>query len=329
MFGDWNLVIGDFQFAACTVHITQLLMKMRICSLLPSATEILFALGLEDSVCGVSHECDYPPAAAKKHRILRSCFQSKKLSSSAIDDAVQTAVANRQSLYVIDEVALKSIRPDLIITQSLCPVCAIDTSTVTQITQQLSPAPEILSLHPHRLDDVLQDILIIGERTQRQEQASQFVRALKERLERVNDFISQTTERPRVFCLEWMEPLMASGHWIPEMVSLAGGREVLGCAGESSIKVEWNQISEQDPDVIIVMPCGFSIQRTRQEISLLTQNTWWWELRAVQNKQVYLVDGSSYFHRSGPRLIDGIELLARLLHPRFRELIPCGGVERL
>lgn len=172
----------------------------------------------------------------------------------------------------------------------------------------------------------MQDILTIGERTQRYEQASALVKNLNERLGRVNNFISQTKERPSVFCLEWIEPLMASGHWIPELVALAGGREVLGKSGKPSCKVGWSQIVEQDPEVIIIMPCGFSIQQTQQEVSLLTQEPSWWKLQAVRNKRVYLVDGSAYFHRSGSRLVDGIELLAGLFHPRFDELIPCGSV---
>ena len=287
---------------------------MRICSLLPSATEILYALGLGEQVVGVSHECDWPPDAMRKPHVIRTVIDHDHTSSQQIDRAVRLALQHRRSLYQIDEPLLQALQPDPIVTQELCDVCAIDTAQVARAISCLPHPPHVLSLHPHTLDEMLEDIHRVGEATQRVQEATQVVAALRERLTQVPRVLAGVS-RPRVFCLEWLDPPMASGHWVPEMVSLAGGIEVVGRAGAPSCYVTSEEIITAKPDILVVMPCGFSIERTRQELPMLRSQPWWQALPAVRSNHVYLVNGPAYFNRSGPRLIDGIELLATLLHP--------------
>lgn len=303
---------------------------MRICSLLPSGTEILYALGLGDQVVGVSHECDYPPDALSKLKVVRTHIESARASSDEIDDAVRRSLERGESLYRVDGEALAQVRPDLIVTQELCEVCAIDEREVSEALRHLPYRPQVVSLHPHTLEELLAEIPLVGERTGRRREAEQLVASLRERIARVRERLSGIAERPRVFCLEWLKPPMASGHWVPEMVELAGGTEVLGRAGEPSRYVTGEEVAAARPEVVVLMPCGFSIERTRRELPLLTAQPWWTSLPAVRRGRVTLVDGPAYFNRSGPRLVDGIELLAGLLHPdRCGGLIPPGSIEPL
>ena len=288
---------------------------MRICSLLPSATEVLFALGLDDEIVGVSHECDYPPEALDKPRVIRTTLDQERMASDEIDVAVREAMAHKRSLYEVDVEALCSARPDLIVTQELCDVCAIDTAAVTAVLRALPFRPQILSLHPHTLEEVLEDLRRIGEATGRLAEAQRLLASLRDRLERVRSLVADAG-RLRVFCVEWLAPPMASGHWVPEQVAWAGGVEVLGRAGAPSRYVSPEEILDAQPEALVLMPCGFPVERTRRELSLLTAQPWWKELAAVRAGRVHLVDGPAYFNRSGPRLVDGIELLASLLHPK-------------
>ncbi len=302
---------------------------MKICSFLPSATEILFALGLGDQIVGVSHECDFPPEASRKPRVI-STIVDQQLSSAEIDRLVLEHVQRRESLYRVEVELLSRLRPDLIVTQELCEVCAIDAKDVLGALRTLSFRPRILSLHPHTLSEVLDEILIIGEETQRAREATQLVRMLKARIERVRQLGSRASTRPRVFCLEWLAPPMASGHWVPEMVELAGGCEVLGHAGKPSRSVTWADIGHARPEMLFIMPCGFPIERTKRELSVLGHSPGWDELEAVKRNHVYLVNGPAYYNCSGPRLVDGLEIFAGLLHPeRAQGMIPAGAVERL
>jgi len=300
---------------------------MRICSLLPSGTEILFALGLDEEIVGVSHECDYPPQACGKPKLIHTAIEPDRLSSTLIDQAVRESIRRGEHLYQVDTEALRGAKPDLIVTQELCEVCAIDTDEVAKAIRALDHRPQLIALHPHTLADMLKDIRLIGERIDRREQAAQLLASLQARIERVKTLVAGRP-RPRVFCLEWLKPPMASGHWVPEQVEIAGGTEVLGRVGEPSRYVTWDEIAAAKPEVLILMPCGFSIERTRTELSLITEEPLWRELPAVRAGKVYLVDGPAYFNRSGPRLVDGIELLAGLLHPaQCKGLMPCGAVE--
>ena len=300
---------------------------MRICSLLPSATEILYALGLGESVVGVSHECDYPAEALRKPHVIRTVIDHEQASSEAIDQAVRTALAQHTSLYELDDDLLHQLQPELVITQELCDVCAIDSSHVARAVSRLPSQPRIVSLHPHTVEDMLEDILRVGEATDRRGQAEQVVASCRARLHDVRARVAGVMRHPRVFCLEWLKPPMASGHWVPEMVELAGGVEGLGRAGAPSRYVSGEEIVAAKPEVLILMPCGFSIERTQQELDQVTCESWWAELPAVRSGRGHLVNGPAYFNRSGPRLIDGVELLAGLLHPQqCGQFVPPSGI---
>lgn len=317
---------------------------MRICSLLPSGTEILYALGLDDEIVGVSHECDLPaprlsssgparqagyPPAVTKPRVMRTIIDQERMTSAEIDDAVRSALATDRPLFEIDEQALRDANPDLIVTQELCEVCAIDAAQVSDVVRILPKRPKMVSLHPHTLAQMLEEIRLVGQLTDRKEEAERLVGKLTERIERVKQLVAGRS-RPRVFCLEWLKPPMASGHWVPEQVEIAGGSEVLGRTGQPSRYVTWEEIATAKPEVLLLMPCGFPIGRTRRELPVIEQEPAWHTLPAVRNRQVYLVNGPACFNRSGPRLVDGIELLAGLLHPEVCEgLMPCDGVEKL
>ena len=292
---------------------------MRICSLLPSATEIVYALGLGDQLYGVSHECDYPPEAAAKPTLIRSAFDQSSLSSLEIDHAVMERLRSGEGVYAIDQDLLRQAEPDLILTQELCDVCAVPYSEVKRAVDQLVSRPRLLPLSPSLLGDVLQDISRVGEATGREEQAGFLVRRLRERIDRVTSRTATAAERPATFCLEWADPLYVAGHWIPEMVEMAGGIDGLGMKGKPSVQIKWERVIGYAPEVVILMPCGFDVERAVREMPLLTRLPGWSDLPAVQRGQVYAVNATAYFSRSGPRLVDGLELLAKILHP---ELFP-------
>jgi len=299
---------------------------MNICSFVPGATEILFALGLDDEIVGVSHECDWPVQARQKPQITSTAVRSNALSSHAINAAVR----RRERLYTINESLLQHLAPDLVVAQQLCNVCAVDPQTVAAALRALARRPQVLWLHPHSLTEVFSDIRQLGDSAARPQRAQALLASLQGRLARVRERIAQAQARPRVFCLEWLEPPMASGHWVPEQVERAGGAEVLGWVGEPSRTVTWEEIAAAQPEVMVLMPCGFSIERTRRELHVITQQPEWDRLPAVREGRVLLADGSAYFSRSGPRLIEGIEMLAGVLHPeRCGDLIPSGSVEPL
>jgi iron complex transport system substrate-binding protein len=299
---------------------------MRIVSLLPSATEIVYLLGLGDHLTGVSHECDYPVAALGKRKIITPAFESSGLSSQEIDTSVRAFLGRGEGIYRIDLEALQAADPDLIVTQELCDVCAAPYQDVLEAVTHLPRKPEVLSLNPQRLGDVLQDVERVGEATGRLREAAQVVVSLTERIDRVEKRAGSAKTRPPVACLEWLEPLMASGHWVPEMVALAGGRELLGRVGEPSERVQWERVCSCAPEILILMPCGFSVERTLDEIHLLTNRPGWEDLPAVGQGKVFAVNGHAYFSRPGPRLVDGTEILAHLVHPEvFTDPIPAGA----
>lgn len=286
---------------------------MRICSLLPGATEIAFALGLGDQVVGVTHECDYPPAARDKPVVVKSAIDSKRMSAAEIDRKVGELLEAGKGLYHVDEQALIAADPDIILTQGLCEVCALDYDEVVKAAARLARRPKIVSLNPHRLTDLLDDILLVGEATDRQSAAKTIVAGLRERIERVG--WREPNSRPRVVCLEWFEPLYAAGHWVPEMVALAGGYDVLGREGEPSAKITWSEVVGANPEVILLMPCGFDTRRTVKEATPLRALPGWDRLPAVKTGKVFALNGNAYFSRPGPRLVNGLEILARIIHP--------------
>jgi iron complex transport system substrate-binding protein len=286
---------------------------MRICSLLPAATEIAFALGLGDTVVGVTHECDYPPQAKEKPVVVRSVIDAARMTSEEIDRKVAEALQAGKGLYTIDEAAFVDAAPDLILTQGLCDVCALDYNEVVKAAAKLSRQPAILSLNPHGLADMLENIRRIGAATEPLIVAEALVQDLQRRIDRVAD--ARSVHRPRVVCLEWYEPLYAAGHWAPEMVELAGGEDMLGRKGEPSSKVEWRAVVAARPEVILLMPCGFDVRRSVKDASSLREREGWNDLPAVRAGKVFAVNGNSYFSRPGPRLIDGLEILAQLIRP--------------
>ena len=303
---------------------------MRICSFLPSATEIIFALGLGDSLYGVSHECDYPAEASAKPKIVRSNIDSANLTSQEIDRLVSEMYARGERIYEVDVAALDNAKPDLVITQELCEVCAISLEDVEAAVVQLKMPPQLISLDPHSLDDVLSDIEKIGQVTGTTAKAKELVAEARERIEHVRSSVSGAASRPKVACIEWLDPLIVAGHWIPEMVQLAGGIDILAQPGTPSRRIEIDELVSYDPDVVILMPCGMDTARAVHEFSQLDDLEQWRSLSAVKQGNVYAVDAGGLFSRSGPRLVDGVEMLARMIHPQlFAESLPVESAIRL
>ncbi|MDR7482112.1 MAG: ABC transporter substrate-binding protein [Armatimonadota bacterium] len=284
---------------------------MRIVSLLPSATEIACALGLRDRLVGVSHDCDWPPDV-RGLPVLAQAVVTAAWPSAEIDAAIRRTLHAGTSVYHLDAAQLAALAPDLILTQELCQVCAPSFPEVRQAARVLAGAPQIVSLEPHGLDDILETILEVGRRAGADDAAGALVAALRGRIDRVRR-LPPPVPQPRVVCLEWLDPLFVAGHWVPEMVEIAGGVDVLGHARRDSCVVDWEQVREAAPDVVVIMPCGFDMARTRSEQHLLTGRPGWDGLPAVRAGRVYLTDASAYFNRPGPRIVRGLEILAELL----------------
>ncbi len=299
----------------------------RICSLLPSATEIVCALGLSDRLVGVTHECDFPPAVRQKPRVTSSVIDSEGLSGAEIDQAVRDSLAEEATIYHLDRNLLDHLRPDLILTQELCDVCAVGADLVEETVATLVRPPMVVSLEPRTLNEVLESVLTVGRLTGAEQRATELVQQLQARLDRVREAVR---ERPVVpaLTLEWVDPVFVGGHWVPEMVRIAGGRDVLGQAGQPSRQVTWQDVADSHPEVVIAMPCGFGVERSAEELSRAALPPEWDGLPAVRADRVFVVDGSSYFNRPGPRLIEGVEILASLLHPGVFRDAPEGSCVR-
>lgn len=302
---------------------------MRILSLLPSATEIVYALGLGDNLVGVSHECDYPPEVKTKPVVSTSDLSST-LRSAEIHGKVNAHRHPTHSLYRIDEQLLRHIDPEVILTQELCDVCAIPVAQVRESARILAGPCRIVSLEPTNLRQILDNILTVGEVTGQQERARTVTLSLQKRIDQVAAAASRVTSRPRVFCMEWMDPPMAGGHWVPEMIRLAGGIDGLGREGAPSTVIPWEQVVEFSPEVMVVMPCGYKIERTSTEMDRLSNSVGWYDFPAVGSGRVYVVDSPSYFSRPGPRTVSGLEMLAEIIHPElFSGSIPPGAAVKL
>ena len=282
-------------------------MTMRICSLLPSGTEILYSLGLGDQVVAVTHECDYPPETAAKPRITEDLIEQGRMTSIEIDHHVSSNIGRHGTIYRLKQDLLETLEPDLIVTQELCEVCAVSYKEVQHAARVLEGRTRIVSLEPTTLNEMLETILLVGELTGRKDAALEKVQELNARLQRVRERV-RDRERPRVYAMEWLDPPFSAGHWVPEMVEIAGGHEVLGKAGLKSERITPERILEAQPEIIVLMPCGFSLERTVEEYRRTRFLPGW-------SGQLYAVDGSSYFNRSGPRLIDGVEILSEIFHP--------------
>ncbi len=290
---------------------------MRICSFLPSTTEIVYELGLGEGLVGVTHECDYPPEVKDKKTVIMSFLDHKQLSSREIDDLVSKNAAEGKSTYLVDKDALKEANPDIILTQKLCEVCAVSGNQVMEAVEVLGHTPEIISLEPTTIDEILDTITTIGDATGSQEKAREITEGLRARVEKVRSALENERDRPRVFCLEWLDPPYVGGHWVPEMVEIAGGENGIGKAGEPSFKVTWEDIAEFAPQMLFIMPCGFDIEKTINELDAVTSKDEWFALPATNRGEIYLVDANSYFSRPGPRIVDGLEILARTIHPEI------------
>lgn len=301
---------------------------MRICSLLPGATEIAYLLGLGDQVVGVTHECDYPAEAKDKPVMVQSVIDPNRMSSGEIDRKVAEILQAGKGLYRIDRQRFAEAAPDVILTQGLCEVCALDHQEVVRAAEQLARMPAIVSLNPHSLNEIFDDIVRVGAATMRQDAAESLAQELRRRVKVIG--VREPNYRPRVVCLEWFEPLYVAGHWVPEMVALAGGFDVLGRQGEPSFKVEWREVVEARPDVLLLMPCGFDTRRTAKESTPLRSLEGWNDLAAVKSGNVYALNGNAYFSRPGPRLVNGLEILARIIHPEpIMEVPPNSDAVRL
>jgi iron complex transport system substrate-binding protein len=286
---------------------------LRIISLVPNGTEILFALGAGDSVVGVSHECDYP-AAARTRPILTGSALTPGMSAAEVDAAVAAQVGSGASLYTLDEARIAELAPDLIVTQQLCPVCAVSTAQVDGAVRPLPRCPDLLSLDPRTLADVFADIRRVGEVTGRSAAAERLLEDLDRRLEAVRAHVAGRP-RPRVLALEWLDPPFAGGHWVPEMIAAAGGVDAVAAPGDHSARLTWEQVAAADPDVIVAMPCGFDEAGAAAQIATIAGRPEWRALRAVRRASVHPVDANGCFSRPGPRLVDGIERLAEIFHP--------------
>jgi iron complex transport system substrate-binding protein len=303
---------------------------LRICSFLPSATEMVYALGLEGQLCGVTHECDYPPEAReKKPTVVRPLFELSKLGQREIDSHVVESMTHGHGLYSIDRDVLKATKPDVVITQDLCDVCSASLRDVLSTISDLSKDCQVISLKPRGLQGVLQDIVTVGRACGAEAAADDLVARLRSRIRRVK-LNAADLDRPRVFCVEWFDPVFASGHWVPEMVEIAGGHDALGRPGQDSRKILWDDVLSDDPEVIILMPCGFDADRALDDLHLLATRDGWKSIEAVATGRVFATNGSAYYSRPGPRLVDGLELMARMIHPEaFGAEMPPGGAMRV
>ncbi len=287
-----------------------MLLVVRIVSLIPSATEMLFALGCGSDVIAVTHECDYPPAAEELPKITRDVLPSG-LSAGEIDAAVKERTLAGESIYELDHELLHDLRPDLIVTQALCAVCAVSYDEVRALAEEIETRPRVVSLDPHTVGEVLGDVRTLAQLTDRKDEAVDLVRDASARIDRVRLAV-RGARRLRVAALEWLDPPFAAGHWTPQLIEYAGGEDVLGFAGEKSEETSWPVLAAAQPDIVIVMPCGFDAEIAHREAEMHRE-----ELSRVGAGEVVAVDAAAYFSRPGPRIIDGLELLAHLLHPQL------------
>jgi iron complex transport system substrate-binding protein len=283
---------------------------MRIVSLVPSATEMLFALGLGDDVVAVTHECDYPPQTTRLPRVTRDKLPAG-LTPAQIDAAVKERTLNGESIYDLDTDALHDLQPDLIVTQALCQVCAVSYDDVREIAEEIDSQPMVIALDPHTLGEILGDARTIAQATDTKDAAVDLIGEASERIDRIRLAV-RGARKPKVAALEWLEPPFAAGHWTPQLIDFAGGEDVLGFAGEKSEEQSWELIAASEPDLVIVMPCGFDAEIAHREAEMQRDR-----LAALGAGQVVAVDAASYFSRPGPRVIEGLELLAHILHPEL------------
>ena len=303
---------------------------MRIVSLLPSATEIVCAIGLRDELVGITHECDFPPEVEGIPIMTRSVHDLGTSSSRDIHRLVTASVHGGSSLYALDEEALAAAEPDLILTQELCRVCAVSYREVNDVARAIDADITVVSLEPTSIEGIFNTISTVGAMTEAEDAAVDLVESLRERLGAVEAKVQARRDAggrsPRVVGLEWLDPPFASGHWVPEQIRRAGGWELLGADGDRSVQTTWDAVAEVDPEMLLLMPCGFHLAETQAEWTRTRRPPGYEDLTAVRRGQVFAVDGSAYFSRPGPRVIDGIELLAEIFDPdAFVDIAPFGS----
>ena len=297
----------------------------RIVSLLPAATEIAATLGLMDQVIGVSHECDFPAEANRRPRVTRCPVHNAGLTSREMDEWVRRALRENGTIYSIDEPLLRSLRPDVILTQKLCDVCAVGYGTVARLAETLSGPPQVVNLEPSSLSDIFGDIQRVAKVCDVSDRANEVITQLSDRIEAVRSRANRIAHRPRCFLMEWVDPPFCSGHWGPELVEIAGGYDPLGRKQQPSVQIEWQQVLDARPEFIVLALCGYGINRVRSDYEILRRFPDFDSLPAARQGQIYLVDASAYFARPGPRIVDSAEILAGILHPEeFPEFVSRG-----
>jgi iron complex transport system substrate-binding protein len=302
----------------------------KICSLLPSATEIVFALGLGDHVVAVTHECDFPPAVAQRPVVTRSTLGHAIRRSREVHHHITSALHRGSSVYALDQELLEQLDPDLILTQELCDVCAVSYHLVERAVHRLMGQRTVLSLEPTSLGGILETITRVGEAAGVSQRAGALVADLQQRIDRVAGLAKTAQGRPSVLALEWLDPPFTGGHWIPEMIRLAGGRDDLAREGLPSSMIAWERIVEYDPETVVLMPCGFTAERTVEELPDVGLPKAWDDLAAVRSRRVYAVNASAYFSRPGPRIVEGLQILAEIIHPElFHRTMPRTAWRRL
>jgi len=297
----------------------------RIVSLLPAATEIAATLGLMDQVIGVSHECDFPAEANRRPRVTRCPVHNAGLTSREMDEWVRRALRENGTIYSIDEPLLRSLRPDVILTQKLCDVCAVGYDTVARLAETLSGPPQVVNLEPSSLSDIFGDIQRVAKVCDVSDRANEVITQLSDRIEAVRSRANRIAHRPRCFLMEWVDPPFCSGHWGPELVEIAGGYDPLGRKQQPSVQIEWQQVLDARPEFIVLALCGYGINRARSDYEILRRFPDFDSLPAARQGQIYLVDANAYFARPGPRIVDSAEILAGILHPEeFPEFVSRG-----
>jgi iron complex transport system substrate-binding protein len=289
---------------------------LRLVSFLPAATEMACALDLGKELVGVTHECDFPALAQTKPVVVRNTLALEKLTMQAIDLAVSECIGSGRSLYEVDERLLEKLAPTHILTQALCQVCAPSGNEITRALNALPCEPEIIWFTPHSLEDIFDNLRELGRLTGRLAKAQSLIASAHLRLHKTRD-LARNEPRPRVLCLEWTEPYYCCGHWVPEMIELAGGADALGRKGADPVRISWSEIASWSPEVLIVSPCGFGTQKAVELTKRLLEQPGWNDLPAVRHQRVFAVDANAYFARPGPRVVDGVELLAHLIHPKI------------